>query len=46
MPYYTSLADSVREYLAEIPVIAIEEKEMFNVLNFIVNGKTCVLRKR
>jgi hypothetical protein len=42
MTYDTNLADSVREYLAEIPGIDIEEKEMFNVLNFIVNGKTCV----
>lgn len=42
MAYDTSLADRVREYLAEIPGIDIEEKEMFNVLNFMVNGKTCV----
>ncbi len=42
MTYDTNLADRVREYLAEIPDIDIEEKEMFNVLNFMVNGKTCV----
>jgi TfoX N-terminal domain len=42
MPYDTNLADRVREYLAEITGIDIEEKEMFNVLNFMVNGKTCV----
>lgn len=42
MAYDTNLADRVREYLAEIPGIDIEEKEMFNVLNFMVNGKTCV----
>lgn len=42
MAYGTNLADRVREYLAEIPRIDIEEKEMFNVLNFMVNGKTCV----
>jgi hypothetical protein len=42
MAYDTSLADRVREYLAEIPDIEIEEKIMFNVLNFMVNGKTCV----
>jgi TfoX N-terminal domain len=42
MAYNTNLADSVREYLAEIPCIDIEEKEMFNVLNFMVNDKTCV----
>ncbi len=42
MAYDTSLADRVREYLAYIPGIDIEEKIMFNVLNFMVNGKTCV----
>ena len=42
MAYDTNLSDRVREYLAEIPNIDIEEKEMFNVLNFMVNGKTCV----
>lgn len=36
------LVDRVREYLAKIPGIEIEEKEMFAVLNFMVNGKTCV----
>jgi hypothetical protein len=42
MAYDTNLADKVREYLSEKPNIDIEEKEMFNVLNFMVNGKTCV----
>ena len=42
MPYNIGLADSVREYLSEIPNIDVEEKEMFSVLNFMVNGKTCV----
>jgi len=42
MTYNTNLVNRVREYLAEIPNIEIEEKEMFNVLNFIVNGKTCI----
>ena len=42
MAYDTNLADRVREYLAEIPDIDVEEKPMFNVLNFMVNGKTCV----
>lgn len=41
MSYNNDLADKVREYLAEIPGIDIEEKVMFNVLNFMVNGKTC-----
>lgn len=42
MAYDTNLADRVREFLAEIPNIEVEEKEMFAVLNFMVNGKTCV----
>jgi hypothetical protein len=42
MAYDIQLADRLREYLAEIPDIEIEEKVMFNVLNFMVNGKTCV----
>ncbi|MCU0444616.1 MAG: TfoX/Sxy family protein [Microscillaceae bacterium] len=42
MTYDMSLANRVREFLAEIPNIEVEEKEMFAVLNFMVNGKTCV----
>lgn len=42
MAYDIKLVDRVREYLAEIPILGIEEKEMFSVLNFMVNGKTCV----
>lgn len=42
MTYDMVLADRVREYLSEIPNIVVEEKEMFAVLNFMVNGKTCV----
>ena len=42
MAYNIQLADRVREYLAEVPDIEIEEKEMFAVLNFMVNGKTCI----
>jgi hypothetical protein len=42
MAYDIKLADRLREYLAEIPGIKIQEKEMFSVLNFMVNGKTCV----
>jgi hypothetical protein len=42
MAYSIHLADKVREFLAEVPAIAIEEKEMFSILNFMVNGKTCV----
>jgi hypothetical protein len=39
MAYNINLVNRVREYLAEVPNIEIEEKEMFNVLNFMVNGK-------
>ena len=42
MTYDTNLVDKVREYISEIPNIEVEEKEMFNVLNFMVNGKTCI----
>lgn len=42
MSYNIQLVNRVREYLAEIQTIEIEEKEMFSVLNFLVNGKTCV----
>ena len=42
MAYDTNLADRVRAYLSEQPNIEVEEKIMFNVLNFMVNGKTCV----
>lgn len=42
MPYEIKLADRLREFLAEVPAITIEEKEMFSTLNFMVNGKTCV----
>jgi isopenicillin N synthase-like dioxygenase len=42
MAYDIKLADRLRAYLAEIPDLEIEEKTMFNVLNFMVNEKTCV----
>ncbi|MDD7912972.1 TfoX/Sxy family protein [Polaribacter ponticola] len=42
MTYDVNLVNRVREYIAEIPKIEVEEKEMFNVLNFMVNGKTCI----
>jgi hypothetical protein len=42
MSYDTNLANRVREFLAEIPNIEVEEQEMFAVLNFMVNGKTCI----
>ena len=42
MAYDLALANRVRAYLAEVPGIDIQEKEMFGTLNFMVNGKTCV----
>lgn len=42
MAYDIKLANSVREFLAAIPDITVQEKEMFAVLNFMVNNKTCV----
>lgn len=42
MAFDTNLVNRVREYLAEIPDIEVEEKEMFAMLNFMVNEKTCV----
>lgn len=42
MIYDINLVDKVREYLSEIPNIEIEEKQMFNVWNFMVNNKTCI----
>ena len=42
MEYDVKLADRLREFFSEIPSLDVEEKKMFNVLNFMVNGKTCV----
>ncbi|MGL4630799.1 MAG: TfoX/Sxy family protein [Leadbetterella sp.] len=42
MAYDINLVNRVREFLSEIPNVEIEEKEMFAVLNFMVNGKTCI----
>lgn len=43
MGYDIKLADKVRECLAEkAPDSEITEKEMFNMLNFMVNDKTCM----
>ena len=38
--YNTQLADRIREALIALPVV--EEKEMFNGLCFMVNGKMCI----
>lgn len=42
MPYSLTLANRIRTYLAGIPEIKIEEKEMFRGLAFLVNGKMCI----
>ena len=42
MPYSIALANRVREYLAEIPYIIVEEKAMFGGLAFLVNDKMCI----
>ncbi len=42
MAYDINLVNRVRTFFAEIPNIEIDEKEMFGVLNFMVNNKTCV----
>lgn len=42
MAYDIKLADRVREYLADIENISIEEKKMFSGLAFMVNEKMCV----
>lgn len=42
MAYDIKLADRVREYLAGVPQIKIEEKKMFSGLAFLVNGKMCI----
>ena len=42
MAYNTKLADRVRDHLAHVPNIQIEEKKMFGGLAFMVNGKMCV----
>jgi hypothetical protein len=42
MPYDLAVADGIREYLAKIPKLHIEEKEMFRGLTFMVNGKMCI----
>lgn len=42
MAYDRNLVNEIRKFLAEIPNIEVVEKEMFSVLNFMVNEKTCV----
>lgn len=42
MAYNEKLASRVREYLAEMPSLKLEEKKMFKGLAFLVNGKMCI----
>ena len=42
MAYSTKLAQRIRTYLESVPRIKVEEKEMFQGLAFLVNGKMCV----
>ena len=42
MAYNIELANKVRERLAKVPDIEIEEKKMFSGLSFLVNGKMCI----
>jgi hypothetical protein len=42
MPINENLADKVRAYLSEHTRLEITEKAMFNMLNFMVDDKTCV----
>jgi len=42
MAYSITLANRVREYLAEISHITVEEKAMFGGLAFLVNDKMCI----
>jgi trehalose-6-phosphatase len=38
MAYNLKLADRLRAYLADVPGLYIEEKEMFRGVTFMVNG--------
>ncbi len=42
MAYDKKMADRIRAYLADIPGLEIEEKEMFRGMTFMVNGKMCI----
>ncbi|MBX9851808.1 MAG: TfoX/Sxy family protein [Cytophagaceae bacterium] len=42
MAYNEKLADRIREALADIPKIKVEERKMFRGVTFMVNGKMCV----
>ena len=42
MAYDTKLVDRIREFLAQLPNLQIEEKKMFRGLTFMINGKMCI----
>jgi TfoX/Sxy family transcriptional regulator of competence genes len=42
MAYNQQVAERVREYLATMPDLQVEEKKMFGGLAFLVGGKMCV----
>jgi hypothetical protein len=42
MAYDTKLAEKIREYLNDATSLAVEEKEMFRGVTFMVDGKMCV----
>ncbi len=42
MAYSIELADRIREHLAAIPNLKVEEKRMFSGLAFMVNDKMCI----
>lgn len=42
MAYNKEFANRIREQLAQVPDIAIEEKNMFGGLAFMVNDKMCI----
>ncbi len=42
MPYNTTLANRIRDYLLQFPTLKVKEKKMFRGLTFMVNGKMCI----
>ncbi|MGN6604921.1 MAG: TfoX/Sxy family protein [Ginsengibacter sp.] len=42
MAFDTKLTDRVREFLANVPSMRVEEKKMFRGLTFMVNDKMCI----
>ncbi len=42
MAFDIKLADRIRDHLANLPALKVEEKKMFRGLTFMVNGKMCI----